>query len=232
MMRPRACRSLCGMMAVLFVLLLLPGPPGLAMAEERGPVELLKDRHDTVLAIVEQDPDVLEDTVRLRAIAYEHLLPHVDFMTLSRWVMGKYWRTASPEQRRAFADEFRDLLLNNYLRSVTEYRDQTIEFIPVRDTEKKTKVVVHGLVDQPGGPPVHVNFRMHRTSDQWLIYDIVVEGVSLATTHRSMFSQQIRDKGLDGVIAELESRNDTAWNEHDKPAGDVAATGQPSGGTD
>jgi hypothetical protein len=60
----------------------------------------------------------------------------------------------------------------------------------------------------------------------------VVEGVSLATTHRSMFSQQIRDKGLDGVIAELESRNDTAWNEHDKPAGDVAATGQPSGGTD
>jgi hypothetical protein len=106
------------MMAVLFVLLLLPGPPGLAMAEERGPVELLKDRHDTVLAIVEQDPDVLEDTVRLRAIAYEHLLPHVDFMTLSRWVMGKYWRTASPEQRRAFADEFRDLLLNNYLRSV------------------------------------------------------------------------------------------------------------------
>ena len=58
MMRPRACRSLCGMMAVLFVSLLLPGPPGLAMAEERGPVELLKDRHDTVLAIVEQDPDV------------------------------------------------------------------------------------------------------------------------------------------------------------------------------
>jgi phospholipid transport system substrate-binding protein len=231
MMRPRACRCLCGMMAVLSVFLLLPGA-GMAMAEERGPVELLQDRRDTVLAIVEQDPGVLKDTARLRAIALDYLLPHVDFMTLSRWVMGKYWRAASPEQRRAFADEFRDLLLNNYLRSVTEYRDQTIEFIPVRDLEKKTKVVVHGVVDQPGGPPVHVNFRMHRISGEWLIYDIVVEGVSLATTHRSMFSQQIRDKGLDGVIAELESRNAAAWNENGQSAGDVGANGQPAASRD
>jgi phospholipid transport system substrate-binding protein len=201
------------------------------MAAEQGPVELLQERRDTVLAIVEQDPEVLKDTVRLRAIADEYLLPHVDFMTLSRWVIGKHWRSASPEQRRTFASEFRDLLLNNYLRSVTEYRDQTIEFIPLRDVEKKTKVVVHGLVDQPAGPPVHVNFRMHRVGDQWLIYDIVVEGVSLATTHRSMFSQQIRDIGLDGVIAELRSRNAEVWNENEKSA-EPAPTGTPAVNTD
>lgn len=230
MLRTRACRSLCGLIALLGMLLLQPGP-GLAMAEEQGPVELLQGRRDTVLAIVEQDPEVLKDTVRLRAIAHEHLLPHVDFMTLSRWVMGKHWRSASPEQRRAFASEFRDLLLNNYLRSVTEYRDQTIEFIPLRDVETKTKVVVHGLVDQPAGPPVHVNFRMHRVGDQWLIYDIVVEGVSLATTHRSTFSQKIRNIGVEGVIAELQSRNAEVWNENDKPA-EPAPTGKPAANTD
>ena len=230
MLRTRACHSLCGLFAVLGMQLLLPGP-GLAMAEEQGPVELLLDRRDTVLAIVEQDPDVLEDTERLRAIAHEHLLPHVDFMTLSRWVMGKYWRSASPEQRRAFASEFRDLLLNNYLRSVTEYRDQTIDFIPLRDVEKKTKVVVHGLVDQPAGPPVHVNFRMHRVGDEWLIYDIVVEGVSLATTHRSMFSQKIREIGVEGVIAELQSRNAEVWNENDKSA-EPAPKGNPAASAD
>jgi phospholipid transport system substrate-binding protein len=214
---------------VLCVALLMTGPVR-AMAQEPGPVELLQERQNTVLAIVEQDPDVLHDTKRLREIAYEYLLPHVDFMTLSRWVMGKHWRQASPEQRRAFAIEFRELLLNNYLRSVTEYRKQTIEFAPLRDPENKTKVVVNGLVDQPGGPPVHVDFRMHRTSEEWKIYDIVVEGVSLAMTNRSMFSEEIRDKGLDGVIAELRSRNQTAWNGHGQPAGEVAANGAAKAG--
>jgi phospholipid transport system substrate-binding protein len=230
MMRSRTCRSFCGMLTVLCVFLLLPGP-GLAMAEEPGPVELLQERRDTVLAIVEKDPGVLKDTVRLREIAHEYLLPHVDFMTLSRWVMGKHWRAATPEQRTAFANEFRDLLLNNYLRSVTHYRDQTIEFTPVRDLDKKTKVVVNGVVDQPGGPPVHVDFRMHQDGGRWLIYDIVVEGVSLATTHRSMFSQQIRDLGVAGVIAELQARNAAAWRENDPSAG-AATTGQSAVKTD
>ena len=221
-MQTRTCSISCRMLAVLCTALLLGA--GLATAGEPGPVELLQDRQDTVLAIVEQDPDVLEDTKRLREIADEYLLPHVDFMTLSRWVMGKHWRTATPQQRQAFANEFRDLLLNNYLRSVTEYRDYSIKFIPLRDLDEKTKVVVHGLVDQPGGPPVHVNFRMHRNTDRWLIYDIVVEGVSLATTHRSMFSQQIRDIGIEGVIAELESRNAAAW-EDTNPAPEAGAAG-------
>ena len=78
---------------------------------------------------------------------------------------------------------------------------------------------------------MHVNFRMHRVGDQWLIYDIVVEGVSLATTHRSTFSQKIRDIGVEGVIAELQSRNAEVWNENEKPA-EPAPTGKPAANTD
>ena len=84
--------------------------------------------------------------------------------------------------------------------------------MPLRDPDK-TKVVVNGIIDQPGGPPVHVDFRMHRTRGEWLVYDVVVEGVSLAVTNRSMFSQKIRDLGIDGVIAELEARNAEIWGE-------------------
>ena len=226
----------CGMAAMLLMALLLPGL-GLAMAQESGPVpgpgpvELLEERRDTVAAMVEQDPDLLHDKKRLREIAYEYLLPHVDFMTLSRWVMGKHWRSATPKQRQAFANEFRDLLLNNYLRSVTEYRDQTLEFVPLRDLGDKTKVVVHGVVEQPGGPDLHVNFRMHRNSGQWQIYDIVAEGVSLATTNRSMFSQKIRTIGIEGVIAELQSRNAAAW-EKESQAEQAEATVQQAGKSD
>jgi phospholipid transport system substrate-binding protein len=65
---------------------------------------------------------------------------------------------------------------------------------------------------------------MHRNRGEWLVYDVVVEGVSLAVTNRSMFSQKIRDQGIDGVIAELEARNAEVWGE-ESSTGD-AATGQ------
>jgi phospholipid transport system substrate-binding protein len=218
MMQLLAYHRFCGMVALLSAVMLLPVA---VMAEEQGPIELLQHTRDEVLEIVRQDPDVIKDSVRLREIAYEYLLPHVDFMTLSRWVMGKHWRKATPEQRQTFANQFRELLLNNYLRSVTEYRNETIDFMPLRDPNK-TKVVVNGIIDQPGGPPVHVDFRMHSIKGEWLVYDVVVEGVSLAVTNRSMFSQKIRDLGIDGVIAELKARNAEAWGE-ESGASDTAA---------
>jgi phospholipid transport system substrate-binding protein len=220
MMQLLVCHRFCGMVALLSAVILLPFA---ASAEEQGPIELLQQTRDAVLEIVRQDPDVIKDTARLREIAHEYLLPHVDFMALSRWVMGKHWRKATPAQRQTFVNQFRELLLNNYLRSVTEYRNETIEFMPLRDPDQ-TKVVVNGIIDQPGGPPVHVDFRMHRAKGEWLVYDVVVEGVSLAVTNRSMFSQKIRDQGIDGVIAELEARNAEAWGE-ESGTGD-AATGQ------
>jgi phospholipid transport system substrate-binding protein len=215
-----------GMIALLSAVILLPFA---VSAEEQGPIELLQQTRDEVLEIVRQDPDVIKDTARLREIAHEYLLPHVDFMALSRWVMGKHWRKATPEQRQTFVDQFRELLLNNYLRSVTEYRNETIEFMPLRDPDK-TKVVVNGIIDQQGGPPVHVDFRMHRAKGEWLVYDVVVEGVSLAVTNRSMFSQKIRDQGIEGVIAELEARNATAWGEQSgapEEADEQAKASQP-----
>jgi phospholipid transport system substrate-binding protein len=226
MMQLMVCHRFRGMVALLSAVILLPVA---VMAEEQGPIELLQHTRDEVLEIVRQDPDVIKDTARLREIAHEYLLPHVDFMTLSRWVMGKHWRKATPEQRQTFARQFRELLLNNYLRSVTEYRNETIEFMPLRDSGQ-TKVVVNGIIDQPGGPPVHVDFRMHRAKGEWLVYDVVVEGVSLAVTNRSMFSQKIRDKGIDGVIAELEARNAEAWGGQSgasDPAAEQAKASQP-----
>lgn len=210
-----------GITRILLLCLLLSA---VIRAAEQGPVELLQETHDKVLAIVDADPGVLEDTERLREIAYEYLLPHVDFITLSRWVMGKYWRTATPEQREVFAREFRELLLNNYLQSVTRYRDNEIKFMPLHDVDVKRKVVVHGVVDQPGGPAVHVNFRMHNSDGNWLVYDVVVEGISLAVTHRSTFSQQIREVGIEGVIAKLESHNARAMQEQEAVAEQPAAT--------
>ncbi|MGD2056516.1 MAG: ABC transporter substrate-binding protein [Gammaproteobacteria bacterium] len=178
-------------------------------AQLPAPVEVLKEMSDRVVAIVKQDPGILDDQSRLRIIADTLIVPHVDFQVFSQWVLGKHWRTATPEQRRIFVREFKELLINTYLSSVTSkgYQDQQIRYQPLRSGLEDGKVLVDAVVEQKQGPLIHVQFRMYRNGNDWLVYDVVVEGVSLVATHRSSFSSIIREKGMSGLIAMLEERN-------------------------
>jgi phospholipid transport system substrate-binding protein len=198
----------------LLVFSLAPITPVLA---EKGPVEVLQGMSDHVLEIIREDPSVLDDKARLRAIAEEVVIPNVDFIALSQSVLGITWRKATPRQREVFEQEFRTLLINSYLASISraDYQGQSIRYLPLRNPPTGDRAEVEAEIDQPNGPLIHVQFRMYRRDDAgWKVYDVVVEGVSLVITQRSSFSSIIRDKGLDGLIAMLEERN----NKRDDPA--------------
>ena len=181
---------------------------GAAVANpSQGPVEVLQSMTDTLVEIAEQDPDVVNDIPRLREIANDVVLTHIDFEGLSRWVLGKYWRTATPQQRAAFITEFREMLLGSYLRSVSAYEDNAVRFLPLRNSGHEDRVVVNAEVDQTNGPTVNVAFRMRRVGDHWLIYDVAVEGISLVATHRTSYSREIRSRGMDSLIARLRVQN-------------------------
>ena len=183
--------------------------PAANISAQPSPVEVLQGMSNQVLAIVEKDPDILNDKDRMRKVADKIVVPNVDFVVFSKWVLGKHWRRATPEQRKIFIDEFRELMINSYLASITrdDYKNQTIHYKPVRKTHDAKKVVVEAEVEQPHGPLVSVKFRMYLNETGWMVYDVVVEGVSLVATHRSSFSNIIRDRGLDGLIVMLEKRN-------------------------
>ena len=173
----------------------------------QGPVEVLQTMTDTLVDIAREDPDVIHDMARLRDIANEVVLTRIDFNALSRWVLGKYWRTATPQQRAAFIVEFREMMLGSYLRSVSTYKDNGVRFLPVRGEQKNGRVIVHAEVDQSDGPVVHVTFRMRMVENEWLIYDVAVEGISLVATHRTSFSREIHNSGIDSLIARLHAKN-------------------------
>jgi phospholipid transport system substrate-binding protein len=182
---------------------------GKTVYAEPGPLVVLQDMTDRVMEVIRQDPAILDAPARLRELADELVVPNVDFLTLSQWVLGKHWRNATPGQRQVFADQFRELLIRTYLASVTraDYQDQTIRYLPLRETQDPRRVEVEAHIEQPQGPLVHVQFRMLQRNNRWKVYDVVIEGVSLVTTHRSSFSNIIREQGLDGLIATLEQRN-------------------------
>jgi phospholipid transport system substrate-binding protein len=170
---------------------------GAAVSAQPGPVEVLQGMSDQVLAIVEKDPEVLNDKPRMRKIAEDIVVPNIDFVLFSQWVLGKNWRNASPQQRNIFIKEFRELLINSYIGSITrdDYQNQTIRYKPLRKEHDPEKVTVEAEVEQPNGPIIEVQFRMR------------LKGVSLVATHRSSFSNIIRDKGIDGLITMLEEKN-------------------------
>ena len=168
-----------------------------------GPADMLTKMTDRVLSIIRENPGVLDDERRVREIADQLVLPNIDFHTASQWVLGQHWRSASQAQRDAFVSEFRELLLNTYLRSLSKYQDNTVRILAERPGQPAGRAVVDAEVEQAGGPRAMVMFRLHQKDGNWLVYDIVVEGISLVATHRSGFATEIRNKGLDSLIAHL-----------------------------
>lgn len=172
-----------------------------------GPEALLQQMTDNVLAEIRKDPEQVKDATRVRALAERYILPHVDFRAAAQWALGKYWRTATPEQRARFVREFRQLLLDTYLRSINNYQENDIRIFPAHGELERGRALVDAEINQPGGPPIHLGFRLHRSGADWLVYDISVEGVSLVATHRSSFAQEIHDRGLESLIDHLASLN-------------------------
>ena len=183
-------------------------PHALANAQP-GPIEVLEGMSDKVIAIVDKDPDILNDQARLREVADAIVVENVDFILFSKWVLGKNWRKATPEQRDIFIAEFTELMISSYLATFTseDYKHQVVHYKPVRKTKDPNKVMVVTEVEQLNGPLLDIRFRMHLSETGWMVYDVVIEGVSMVATQRSSISDIIRRKGIDGLIAMMEERN-------------------------
>lgn len=158
---------------------------------------------------------VKNDFPRANRIVKEIIEPHVDFDRVSALVLGQYWRTASPELRSRFKEEFRILLIRTYATAQVEFVDWDIRFQPLRLAPGDTKAMVRTSILRPGGQPTAVDYRMiHTRSGDWKIYDVIIEGVSLVNNYRSTFASDIERTGsLEHVIQMMSERNTQALKE-------------------
>jgi phospholipid transport system substrate-binding protein len=154
---------------------------------------------------------------KLFEVVDEVLAPHVDLETMSRWVLGKYWRKATPEQRTRFTAEFRTLMVRFYVSALLDdpkqidtilaHSDTIIVFPPASGESDPKRTIVRSEVHLPDGPVVPVIFNLHQKDGQWLIFDVNVDGISLVTNYRNSFAQQVAQKGLDTLISDLAAKN-------------------------
>ena len=149
-------------------------------------------------------------------VVEEKVVPHFDTKGIAQLVLGKNWKTATPEQRTRFETAFKDSLIRTYARAMLDYHDSiTAEWAPMRAEAGASDVTVNAKILRTNAPPIPLSFSAHVVGDAWKIYDIAVENISLITNFRSQLNVDIKANGLDAVIKKFE---DNTYLKENPPA--------------
>jgi phospholipid transport system substrate-binding protein len=182
----------------------------LAFAEVEAPDVMVKRIASDVMASVKADAAIQKgDVGRVVALVDAKIMPNVNFGRMTSMAVGRHWRQATPEQQKQLQDEFKTLLVRTYAGALSEVRDQTLSFKPMRARAEDTEVVVRTEV-RGRGEPIQLDYRLEKTPEGWKIYDLNVLGSWLVENYRNQFAQEIGSKGIDGLIASLVQRNKAA----------------------
>jgi len=181
---------------------------GTATAQDEHPAqELVESAITEMLSFLGDNIDAAkDDPSMLSAKVDETVVPHIDFVTMTRLSIGKNWRKADEAQQEELVKEFQTLLLNTYTTAMTQYGGEEIEFERFRAEKRDDRAVVRSAFKQKGGSDVPVNYKM-RDKEGWKIYDIEVAGLSLVNNFRQKFTDEINANGIDGLLDFLRERN-------------------------
>ena len=189
--------------------LLLLTTYSLAVAAIEDPQQMVRATADEVLSQLTERKAELEANPKLiYPLVEQTVLPHFDFRRMSQSAMGRFWRQATEEQKVGVTNQFRELLVRTYATALLGYSGQQIDYLPVQYPEGATQVMIPTRLAASNAPPIPVNYRLSLDdSGKWLVYDVVIDGVSLITNYRSQFTTAVRRGGIDGLISSMESKN-------------------------
>jgi len=159
---------------------------------------------DQVRQTVEQVLGVLRDkgldkTTRLDQLR-GIIRARFDFALMSQWTLGPYWRKANPDQQQRFIALYSDLLEANYRGKIEKYTDQKVSYLGERVEGHRAEVQTEVVTDQATIPLV---YRLNLEGEKWMVYDVVIEGVSLVRTYRGTFGEIARKDGIDGLLEQV-----------------------------
>ncbi len=177
-------------------------------AAQETPDALVRNVTNEILNIVKTDRDLQSgNTRRAMELIENKVLPNFNFTRMTSLAVGRDWNKATPQQKEDLAREFRTLLVRTYSNALTQFKNQTVDFKPFKMQAGETDVTVKTLVNQPGSKPIELDYSLEKQGNAWKVYDVIVAGVSLVTNYRETFAQEVRNGGIDGLIAALAAKN-------------------------
>jgi len=133
----------------------------------------------------------------------EVIRPTFDFEVMSQWVLGTNWRKASAAERERFIELFTDLLEATYIGKIESYTDERVDYIGQKLEGERAEVetlVKTASVDIP------IRYKLFSKGGQWLVYDVVIEEVSLVRNYRSTYDEIVRKEGFAGLFSRMEEK--------------------------
>ena len=173
------------------------------------PGEVVKETAEGVISHIESNRSILEaNPEKIYDMVNELVIPRFDFISMSKWVLGKHWKIASETQRLEFIAQFKALLVRTYARALLEYSGQNIKYYPVEQNPQSNLAVVKTELTSSSSAQLPILYRMHQKNEEWKVVDVAVDGVSLVTTYRGSFATQIKKNGFDALLNELSKKNE------------------------
>ena len=181
-------------------------PAAAQSAAQEAPSQVIQTAANGLLQALNADRQTYrKNPSKVQALVDQYILPHVDTQFAAQLVLGRYWRTATPQQRQRFVNAFYHSMLNNYGTAIVEFTSNTLKVYPTRMSPGSQNTTVRTEMARTSGPPVNVNYYMHMTPEGWKAWDVIIDGVSYVKSYREDFGSQIAQQGIDAVINRLES---------------------------
>jgi phospholipid transport system substrate-binding protein len=175
------------------------------------PSDRVKETVDRVLAVL-QNPALDSDQ---RQVEVSNIVRgRFDFDSMSQIILATSWRTASPEQRERFIHLFRELLERTYLSAMDRYDNQQVRM--GRERQKGNLAVVQTFITSANNE-VPVSYKLRLRNDEWFAYDVTVDGISLVGNYRTSFRNLVKQKGMDGLLSDLEEKVAALRSKKDQP---------------
>lgn len=194
--------------SALFVSVALFMTAANAATETKPAIKVVEETASEVIGRIRQERDELNaHPEQVFDLVDELIIPHFDFESMSKWVLGKNWRQANDAQREQFTNEFKTLLVRTYARALLEYSEQEVKYLAEESSPKSNLVIVRTEITQSGSSSIPISYRMHISDGSWKVVDVAIDGVSLVSTYRGEFKSHIRKNGIDNLIAKLAERN-------------------------
>jgi phospholipid transport system substrate-binding protein len=160
-----------------------------------------------VMNSVKSDPEIQKGHIpRVVDLVEKKIVPYTDMRRTTQLAMGRNWSKATPEQQNQLIIEFKNLLIRTYSGALSQLRDQTVQYKPLRSSPSDTDVIVRTVVIGKSDP-IPLDYRLEKTNDGWRVYDINIMGAWLIEAYRNQFTNQISQSGVDGLIKFLQERN-------------------------
>ncbi|MEZ5866081.1 MAG: ABC transporter substrate-binding protein [Geminicoccaceae bacterium] len=183
----------------------LPWLPAGAAASVPDAESFIRQIGDEVMVILtDQSKNDAQKLTELKTM----LDSYTDIDLISRLVLGRYWKTASDEERDDYVKLFHELLMKTLAARLGDYNGQTFEIVGSQQVSKVDSTVATKIIRVAGKPPLKVDWRVRDKDGNFAIIDVVAEGVSLVVSQRNEVGSIVERDGMPGLIAAMRERRD------------------------